>query len=141
MIRYGSVGWESELGGITPARVAKFFVPGEPVSKQRPSISNKRAYTPKKTRDAEEFVAQCFKQQCGDLYLEGNLEAELRFYVTNLSKDVDNMEKLVFDALNKVLYKDDRQIRFKVAYKFKAAPNAARSEITIRETGLTYEES
>lgn len=140
MMRFGLDGWTSEIGGISPPKIARFYVPGEPVSKQRPAISNRRAYTPKKTRDAEVNVAQCFKDQCGDLYLQGNLEAELRFYVTNLSKDVDNMEKLVFDALNGILYADDRQIRFKVAYKFKAADKAARSEITIRETSATYEE-
>lgn len=115
-------------------------IPGEPVSKQRPRFSRGRTYTPKETTEAELRVQQVFRDS-GAVKLEGNIIAFVTFYVGgSLLKDLDNMEKLVFDALNKLAYEDDRQIREKHSYKTKTAKDKARTVITLIETEKTYEE-
>jgi Holliday junction resolvase RusA-like endonuclease len=95
----------------------------KPKVKSRPAVNTKtrRAYTPKATREAERSLAD---QYDGPL-LEGFLRVEYVFenerivmrvfeaddYVNRkLRGDVDNYQKLANDALNKVAWKDDRQI-------------------------------
>lgn len=117
------------------------IIPGEPVSKARPRFGKGSAYTPKKTVDAEKVIQQAFRDS-GAVKLEGNIVAILTFYVGgSMLKDLDNMEKLVFDALNKLAYDDDRQIREKHSFKTKTTPARGRIVITLLETDKTYEEN
>ena len=88
-------------------------------------------YTPKKTKDFEELVAEAAKQAMGDV---GPLETPLRMFITfvmpipaSYSKkrrlacssgeeshtkkpDIDNLCKSLFDGMNGIVYKDDAQI-------------------------------
>lgn len=123
------------------ANKVHLIIPGEPVSKERPRAGRRGVYTPKKTVEAEALVQQAFRDS-GAVKLEGNIVAYVTFYVGgSLLKDLDNMEKLVFDALNKLAYDDDRQIREKHSYKTKTARDRGRTVITLLETEKTYEEN
>lgn len=117
------------------------IIPGEPVSKERPRSGRGKTYTPPKTVEAEKRVQQAFRDSEAQK-LDGNLVAFVTFYVGgSMLKDLDNMEKLVFDALNTLAYDDDRQIREKHSYKTKTAKERARTVITILETDKKYEEN
>lgn len=113
----------------------EFVVLGQPVGKGRPKFSNMgnfvRAYTPDKTTNYENLVKIAFQcnENCkhlGDAPLGVKIVA---FFQTpkSLSKkkqamaesgelrpctkpDVDNIVKIVLDALNGIAYDDDRQV-------------------------------
>lgn len=104
-------------------------IPGRPKGKSRPRFANGHAYTPKATRDYEKEIAMLYKAQDGRVFT-GNvsLEIEAVFKIpTSWSKkkqwetinngkrpeirpDIDNIVKVVMDALNGVAYKDDSQV-------------------------------
>lgn len=106
-------------------------VPGEPVAKGRPRVTKGgTAYTPQRTRSAEAWVKACIVQQVGQPCLEGPLaldvavvldipvswprkkrEGAQRGEVRPTSRpDLDNYAKLVCDAGNGLLWRDDSQI-------------------------------
>ena len=112
-----------------------FEIPGEPTGKGRPRYANirgmVRTYTPKKTRDYERHVQQCFRRTLGiQTPLEGPVSVEIRaaFAVPeSLSAvrkrrcwggslkptkkpDADNIAKTVLDALNGLAYRDDASV-------------------------------
>lgn len=121
----------------------EFEIPGVPVAKGRPKFSTMggfaKAYTPAKTRNAEAFVVQCFKEQVKDFKMpeKGPVMLRIMFYMpipTSLSKkkqreleeqntwhtkkpDLDNLVKLVNDALNGVAWEDDGCICYTQAIK------------------------
>jgi Holliday junction resolvase RusA-like endonuclease len=111
----------------------EFEIMGEPVGKGRPKFSSRggfaRAYTPKKTTDYEKKVRECYLDQIGTKF-----ECALRVEITafypipkSTSKknrvkmlrdeirctkkpDIDNIAKIILDALNGVAYEDDKQV-------------------------------
>lgn len=92
----------------------EFTVLGEPVSKARARVTARGTYTPKKTRDAEKAIAEAFKQAAPK---DWEPDSQHDFYVeayfhngNRRRRDLDNMMKLVMDALNKVCWKDDYQV-------------------------------
>lgn len=108
-----------------------FAINGEPYGKGRPRFrKDGHAYTPKKTKDYEHFVKTEYDIQCGNMKLEGPLEAYIKavFSVpksdnktTRAKKlsgeipvtkkpDCDNIAKTILDALNGVAYHDDSQV-------------------------------
>ena len=112
-----------------------FVVDGTAVPKQRPRISGRRAYTPKRTKDYEERVLESFRssysgfypafdkdvpvQICISVYQaiprswskKKRLQAE-QGEIVPLSRngDVDNIAKSILDALNGFAYEDDCQV-------------------------------
>jgi len=98
--------------------VARFVIHGEPVSKARARFTNYgnrggRAYTPEKTRNAEEQMAAEYRAAGGGLELDDDVTFGISatFYNgTRQRRDVDNMLKLVLDGLNKVAWADDNQV-------------------------------
>lgn len=112
---------------------AVFVVLGDPVGKARPRVCNvagkARAFTPKKTKDYEELVRAEYARQVGAT-ISGALMVCLTFEVEppkswsqkkkadaisgaiyHTSKpDIDNLIKLVLDALNNCAYLDDSAI-------------------------------
>ena len=119
-------------------RVISFVVTGDPVGKGRPRLGRNHTYTPPKTAKYEDYVRLSYNLQVSDKRpLEGNINANIVAYfkpAKSASKtekmlmyygkrrptkkpDIDNITKIIFDALNKVAYTDDSQIVFLQASK------------------------
>lgn len=104
-------------------------VPGRPRGKARPRFYNGHAYTPKNTRDFENEIRTCYIAQDGREYTGSILvDVEAIFKIPEswtkkkkwetidqgkrpeVRPDIDNIVKIVMDALNGVAYKDDSQV-------------------------------
>lgn len=89
-----------------------FTIPGPPVPKARARVTRSgHAYTPVRTKNAEERIAQHLKVRFP--YLEpaaGRLRVVLRFHIKGVRGDADNFGKLALDALNGRAFLDDRQV-------------------------------
>lgn len=105
-----------------------FRVPGVPQGKGRPRVTRNGTFTPKKTRDYEKKVRECYIAEGGQMFPDAPLYA----YITavfpipsSLSKkrralfngrshckkpDADNVAKAILDALNGVAYRDDSAV-------------------------------
>jgi Holliday junction resolvase RusA-like endonuclease len=121
-------------------------IPGEMRGKGRPRFSRSggRPYTDAKTANAETWVKCCAIDQIGQPCLEGPLRlsvdigvgipaswpkkrqaaALLRSIHPTGKPDADNSVKLICDALNKIVWKDDSQIVSLSVQKFYAAEPA-----------------
>jgi len=94
--------------GIKMAEV-NFWIPGEPCAKERSRKGkNGHFYTPKKTRDYEKKVKALAlaHPRAG----EELVNICLHVVIGGRDKDVDNCAKSVLDALNGILYDDDKQV-------------------------------
>jgi len=104
----------------------RIVVYGNPTPKGRPKVAIRgkfaSVYTPKETREAEDsFIAQAIKSK-PETPLEGPLSVSISFFklkpksyskkIVHWDKkpDLDNLAKLVLDAMNKIFYQDDAQI-------------------------------
>jgi len=110
----------------------EFTVPGEPKSKGRPRFSKHgHAYTPKTTREAEVAVLLAW-EMAGGVKMNGPLVMECKFFLgSKRRKDLDNMGKLVADALNKKAFEDDDQLVKIVWSKVFTSPDEARSVVRV----------
>jgi crossover junction endodeoxyribonuclease RusA len=88
-------------------------VPGDPQQKERPRFGQGRTYTPAKTSNAELVIRTlASSSRRGRPPTQAPVGMALEFYrATNHRADVDNLAKLVMDALNKVIYFDDSQVQ------------------------------
>lgn len=133
-----------------------FIVPGPVVGKGRPRFSTvggyAKAYTPKKTKDYETKVKDCYLEEYQPLrwvdkesleivvnaYFEipktasrkAKTEMLLHGYPTK-KPDADNILKSIADALNGLAYTDDSQIVSATVNKLWS--EEPKAEITIRE--------
>ena len=115
--------------------VAQCSIPGEPAAKQRPRWSKKSRsfYTPPETQAREETIGLLVRSQMRDLFVDALYAYGLRvaFYVQDgKKKDVDNMLKLVSDAVNGIVWKDDSQVHEVMGWRREDAV-APRTEILI----------
>lgn len=104
-------------------------IPGRPRGKARPRFYNGHAYTPKNTRDFEKEIRVCYLQQDGrkiDGSVSVNIEAIFKIPESwskkkkwetidqgkrpDVRPDIDNIVKIVMDALNGIAYDDDSQV-------------------------------
>lgn len=111
----------------------EFEVPGDIVGKQRPRVNmyTGNVYTPNRTKDYEEWIKQNFFIKYPNYkMLENRVSIEIIAYLKipkNTSKDnkekmlqnnispqkkpdIDNIAKIVLDALNDYVIKDDIQV-------------------------------
>lgn len=111
----------------------EFIVEGEPQGKARPRFSRRSetVYTPSKTAKYEKEIQQAYIAAGGKLIPEGSyaavtvdayfkipksytkrkrLDCEQNINRPDKKPDIDNVLKVVLDALNKVAYKDDKQV-------------------------------
>lgn len=118
-----------------------FEVPGKPAPKGRPRSGRGRTYTPAATVRAEELVRQSWIV-AGRPYVPGAFAAELEFVFARPRRsealvpagDVDNLAKLVLDALNGFAFDDDRLlVDLRVRKSWGDAP---RSVVTVRPAAL-----
>ena len=121
----------TSLSGVTKATAVTVMIDGEPVAKGRPRHTRQgRCYTPEKTVQAERRVRQAVTGQLGRPLMAGPLAVEM-LAISGVPKswsgkkqraalagelrpdrkpDFDNLAKLYCDALNGILWEDDKQI-------------------------------
>ena len=113
--------------------IYEFEIPGPVTGKGRPRINTYtcRAYTPNKTKEYEELAKQYFiLKYPRHIPIEGRVKVSIIAYFkipkgTNKKNeklmlngiisptkkpDIDNIEKIVLDAMNTLAFKDDNQI-------------------------------
>ncbi|WP_280412590.1 RusA family crossover junction endodeoxyribonuclease [Nocardia asiatica] len=122
--------------------IARFTVDGEPVSKARARFTNygskTRVYTPEKTRVAEERVAWSFRKAAPNHIADRESTYGVMavfFNDTRQRRDVDNMIKLVCDALNGVAWHDDVQVEEVAGRRGRDIHGNARTEILVYRIG------
>lgn len=133
-----------------------FIVLGEPQGKERPRVvlGGKHTYTPKKTADytnrviwaaldemsaarlkvsekAIELDVTAYKSISPSWSKKNKERARNGFYPTFRKPDLDNIIKLIKDALNGICYADDKQvIRITADWRYSNSP---RIEVCVRE--------
>ena len=128
-----------------------FIVIGQPRGKGRPRFTRQgRSYTPKETVVYESKIRRAFKE-AGGKRLEGAVRVFVNIYMqipSSASKqmredmrvniirptkrpDIDNIIKVVLDALNGLAYADDKNVVYVGAAKWYAEEPSL--EITIEE--------
>lgn len=125
--------------------VIEFTVHGEPIPKSRPrAAAGQRPFTPPRVRVGEANVRSAFEiayPEWTPLPRADQLRVDVTFYrSTRRGVDVDNLFKLVTDALNRVAFEDDEQISNVHAYRvYGVGLDAARTEVRIsRSTTVTH---
>jgi Holliday junction resolvase RusA-like endonuclease len=113
----------------------QFVVPGSPVGKGRPKFARRgnfvTAYTPEKTASYENLVkVKAEESMVGLQLIEGAVSVEIRLHVTvpeswsqkkknaalahqimpTSKPDADNCIKGIFDAMNGIVWNDDKQV-------------------------------
>ena len=133
-------------------QIIQLTIPGEPQGKQRPRWSPVGTYSPKKTVNYETYIKELFAIKYPDFVpVESVLEMELIIWLmipASTSKrkkalmecgdlrpgkipDVDNVLKVVMDALEKLAYKNDAKIV--TAHQGKFYANKPHLDINIYE--------
>lgn len=128
-----------------------FTVDGTAVPKQRPRISGRRAYTPRRTMEYEERVRDAFRSSYHGFFPAYGADVPVRVSIEvyqaipkSWSKkkrqqaeageivplvhngDVDNIAKSIMDALNGYAYLDDCQVvRLEISKVYAKNPRAA----------------
>lgn len=115
----------------------KFEIIGKPIGKQRPRVTRWTTYTPDKTINYETFVRYTFINEFPNFTpMENAVKAKITAYfevpksyskkkkkecLTNLDyihkPDVDNISKIILDALNGLAYHDDNQVSCLLVFK------------------------
>lgn len=131
----------------------EFTVPGMPRGKGRPRFGGGHAYTDNKTRDYEQLIRLCYQREAGTYDFPGAVCLAIRVVLpvpksdsrrTRTDKltghipptrkpDVDNVAKVVMDALNGLAWADDKQVTQLSVAKFYGAE--ARTEVVVADYG------
>lgn len=88
-------------------------IDGEPMPKERPRFGmGGRVYTPAKTKKAEAAIGWQVKSKLRGIEpdKQSDFGVEVVFHCASPSVDLDNLTKLVWDALNRIIWHDDRQV-------------------------------
>lgn len=114
------------------SEINSFFIAGEVQAKQRPKFNGRFAYTPKETVSYENLVKLQYQAQCGNYRYPDGVPLIVAIFAhieppqsaSNIKKtrmlnqaeyplkkpDVDNVAKIILDALNGIAYRDDKQV-------------------------------
>ncbi len=132
----------------------RFTVDGAAVPKQRPRISGRRAYTPKRTKDYEERVLEAFRSSYSGFYPAFGKDVPVRICISiyqaipkswskkkclqaergeivplSRNGDIDNIAKSILDALNGFAYEDDCQVTTLIITKQYGAEPCAKVQL------------
>lgn len=132
----------------------QFTVPGRPKGKGRPRFSRYSVYTPHGTMDYERKIKEAYRAAGGPLFT-GDIAVRVQaffgipkswkkekreravkgyLYPGRPSPDIDNIMKIVLDALNGIAYKDDDAVVYALCSKAYVPPGQeARLEVTLLE--------
>ena len=132
-------------------KILEFIVLGQPLGWKRVARFNGQCYDPKSNKDYKSMVRDCVyragfsgEPHSGPVKISGTFVfmrpkkyltgayPEGRFFKTT-TPDSDNLEKMIMDALNKYVYRDDSQVcdtRIKKLYCAREN-DGPRSEIVI----------
>ena len=110
-------------------RVLAFTVDGNPVGKARARVVDGHAFTPKKSKDYENRVQVAIMASGGRLYFDEGVSVSIYIYhprpnshfnkrglkataptLPLCKPDLDNVVKSILDAMNGLVYNDDKQI-------------------------------
>ena len=128
----------------------KFTIDGAPTGKARPRVTRFGTYNTDQTVLYENLVQISYKQKCNKIHvgpLSVTIEACFDIPVSTSKKkralminqqlfptkkpDIDNIAKIILDALNKIAYQDDTQVILLTVKK--RYGDAARVVVTIEE--------
>lgn len=108
--------WIVLRNALAPHVIGGFVVPGNPKPKGRPRLgAGGHVITPKTTKTAEKRVAEAFASALPGWQAEpdGTYGVMIQFNTEEGSlADLDNLTKLVWDALNKRFWVDDIQVGY-----------------------------
>lgn len=95
------------------------IIDGTPIAKGRPRVYRGHGVTPERTRRAEQTIRDAFTEKYPDFQpFNGRIIMACQFWMPrNGRPDLDNLVKLVTDALNGLAYRDDEQIDTVAAYR------------------------
>ena len=134
------IGMDTGMGAETyqtdvPQVLARFTIPGNPRPKERPRLARGRTYTPSGTVIAELSVLAAFNAAY-PLWepIDKTVKIDLKASFYRDSKrvvDVDNLAKLIQDALNKKAFVDDSQVFDLHGHKWFTTKDRARTEVVI----------
>jgi Holliday junction resolvase RusA-like endonuclease len=132
----------------------QFFVPTRPKGKARARVTRHGTFTPKTTVDAEQEFILTAKDFKPEQRMTGPISVTLGFYMpcqAHMSKknkqaiqfkphtvkpDIDNLVKLVLDALTKAeFWKDDSQVVILKAVKYWAGNERCGISVEIEKAG------
>lgn len=123
--------WIPGETALSMGPIVSVFIPGQPKPKGRPRKGkNGHMYTPRATIEAEQVVG--WKAKCamkGLPVIGAHVSVRLRFVGAHGLSDTDNLVKLVLDACNGVIWKDDRQVRSVNARKVQMNPGGRPSTL------------
>lgn len=96
------------------ALAVSLWMGGEPQPKQRPRVvrGGKGTYTPSRTKKAESQIGWLLLQQYPGIVTDQDHDfmVDLTFRCRRRNTDADNLAKTVLDALNGIVWGDDRQV-------------------------------
>ena len=101
----------------------QFAIPGHPPRKERPRVVRGHAFTPKATKDAEKVIALLARKEMREAGEKMDSTSRFRLTVSahfkgRVAADWDNIGKIVSDALNGIVWKDDRQVDDARVFRF-----------------------
>ena len=125
-------------------------IEGKPQPKERPRVYNGHGVTPPKTREYEKMVAWLWQMKC-KAKLTGAVRMRCTFYLPippswskkkqedarqgviypTVRPDIDNLNKIIMDALNEVAYLDDKQVVAVISEK--RYSDRPRTEVVLEE--------
>ena len=124
--------------------MVEITIPGIPVAQPRPRgrlVSGRIVVFNPATREMTTFrrsIRQCLVELAVAVFpmfdIAVSLEVKAIFFVSNMRKDVDNMLKFVLDALQGVLYPDDRIIVTIEAKKVRCSVREQRTVVFVTAT-------
>lgn len=141
------------------SEINSFFIAGIVQAKQRPKFNGRFAYTPKETVEYENLVKLQYQAQCGNYRYPDDVPLAVTIFAhleppqsaSNIKKtrmlnqeeyplkkpDVDNVAKIILDALNGIAYRDDKQVVTLIVKKLYAGESGV--GVTISEVEVKNE--
>ena len=148
-VRARSAGCEAFVPEAGTDRIV-FTVPGQPFGKQRPRVAGRIAYTPRETKAHEqEVIGAYFAQTDRRKFVRPEIRIKAYYGVPvsaskkrkaamlagqirpQVKPDLDNVAKLVMDALDEIAYEDDKDVVYLSVEKFYS--DDPRLEVEIRD--------